>query len=129
LKNVKERWTMDSSERDDATDESTKASEPTPERSAPVEPPADLADEEGFPKADPLDMPVNREPETAAPAVEPPRLAEPGVYVCIHENAGEHQVLGRLDYGTEYDYSQVTDEPTLIAIAACVQGGLLEKQD
>jgi hypothetical protein len=120
---------MDSSERDDATEQPTKASEPAPERVEPQEPAADLADEEGFPKADPLDMPVNREPETAAPAVEPPRLAEPGVYVCIDENAGEHQVLGRLDYDQEYDYSQVTDEGMLMAIAACVKSGLLEKKD
>jgi hypothetical protein len=120
---------MDSSERDDATEQPTKASEPAPERVEPQEPAADLADEEGFPKADPLDMPVNQEPDATAPAPEPLQPAEPGVYVCIHENAGEHTLLGRLDHQKEYDYSDETNPEKLMAIAACVKSGLLEKKD
>jgi hypothetical protein len=119
---------MNPSERDDATEQPTRDSEPAPERMEPQEPPMDLVESEGFPKTDPLDMPVNREPETAAPAPEPLQPAEPGVYVCIHENAGEHPVLGVLVHDKEYDYSQETAEATLIAIAACVKSGLLEQK-
>lgn len=65
------------------------------------------------------------EPPRAEP--ECPELAEPGMYRCVAENVGEHGVLGVLVYGEEYDYSATQDEATLAAVAACVDGGYLEK--
>ena len=97
--------------------ESTEAPE---QPIVPDEPPTmemDLATPEEAPA-------VETPPAEPAPA---PELAEPGVYVCIAENAGEHAILGRLDFGEEYDYSAVQDERTLAAVAACVEGGYLEK--
>jgi hypothetical protein len=55
-------------------------------------------------------------------------IADPGIYVCKIENAGEHTILGRLDFGEEYDYSQEKNPDTLAAVAACVEGGVLEKK-
>ena len=85
----------------------------------PTEPPMEEMEQTALPD-------VEHTAETP-PSPEPPALAEPGVYVCIHENAGEHAILGRLDFGEEYDYTATQDPRTLEAVAACVAGGYLEK--
>jgi hypothetical protein len=55
-------------------------------------------------------------------------IADPGIYVCKMENAGEHTILGRLDFGEEYDYSQEKNPDTLAAVATFVESGVLEKK-
>jgi hypothetical protein len=55
-------------------------------------------------------------------------IADPGIYVCTKEHAGEHTILGRLDFGEEYDYSQEKNPDTLAAIATFVESGVLEKK-
>lgn len=76
----------------------------------------------------PEELPAVETPpaEPEAPP-EPPELAEPGVYLCVAEIAGEHAILGVLTEGQEYDYSQVSDPRTLQAVAAYVELGVLEK--
>ena len=121
---------MDSSERDDAMEMPTKGSDEHQDARA-VE---GVSDTPAWPDDTPPEVRAEAERMAAqnlanaeALVAATPPLAEPGIYVCIHEHAGEHPVLGRLDHGQEYDYSQVTDAPTLAAIAACVESGLLEK--
>jgi hypothetical protein len=55
-------------------------------------------------------------------------IADPGIYVCKMENAGEHTILGRLDFGKEYDYSEEKNPDTLAAVATFVESGVLEKK-
>lgn len=65
------------------------------------------------------------EPSPPIPPPAPPQ-AEPGVYLCVAEIAGEHAILGILTEGQEYDYTQA-DPRTLQAVAAYVELGVLEK--
>ena len=66
-------------------------------------------------------------PTPAAPDREPPAptMAEPGIYRCIGEVAGEG-ILGILTQGQEYDYSRERDPRVLQAVAAYVEIGVLE---
>lgn len=74
------------------------------------------------PEAEPTDLPHT---EPAPPA--PPPQADPGVYRCVAEIAGEHAILGVLMEGEEYDYSHA-DPRVLQAVAAYVELGVLEKK-
>lgn len=115
--------------------EPSEGQEPPVELTEPINPPVDLSEQEGFPsrprrvrrepdgdaafpREDPMLMPVN---------VQPPAQAKPGGYVCVHENVGEHPVLGVLRYQQDYDYSQEHNPAVLEAIAACVASGYLKK--
>ena len=100
------------------SDESTEAPEHPPQ-SVESEQPV-----EEFPASEPVDAPHIDEPP---PAVETAPQAEPGVYRCIAEIAGEHALLGILTEGEEYDYSRA-DPRTLQAVAAYVELGVLERK-
>jgi hypothetical protein len=146
----KETLTMDSTQNDEPQETPTNPTgQPQVERevdlreeegvtpSVPPERSTDVHEgHSGMPAEDAYDqpLPVDRlpleggmgEPDTWVRSE--PALADPGIYVCIKENAGEHGLLGRLDYEKEYDYSQEANTDTLAAIAACVESGLLEKK-
>jgi hypothetical protein len=105
------------------------------ENDNPMETPTNPSDEPQAARE--VDSPESGTPSPSVPSAPPDNpagepfgtlIADPGIYVCKMENAGEHTILGRLDFGEEYDYSQEKNPDTLAAVAACVEGGVLEKK-
>ena len=104
------------------SEESTEPHETLPpeaEQTDPMAPPGESETEE-------MDL-EDTPPETPPAPAEPPPQAEPGIYRCVGEIAGEHAVLGILTQGEEYDYRQSNDPRVLQAVAAYVELCVLEK--
>jgi hypothetical protein len=105
------------------------------ENDNPMETPTNPSDEPQAARE--VDLPESGKPPPSEPSVPAENtegqpfgtlIADPGIYVCKMENAGEHTILGRLDFGEEYDYSQEKNPDTLAAVATFVESGVLEKK-
>src|SRR5262245_22825760 len=57
----------------------------------------------------------------SSPPPEPPPQAEPGMYVCVVENAGESSVLGGLVKDAEYIVTETSTPEYRQAVAALVE--------
>lgn len=92
-----------------------------PQAPEPMADEEDLSEAEGLPDVEQITPPASRDEEPPAP----PAQAEPGIYRCIGEVAGEHAILGLLTPDQEYDYRRVSDPRVLQAVAAYVEIGIL----